>query len=1275
MRNTKIIFYKNILIKVVFSLLLVLYWFEIDASDNPGKIILNLNFSKTEKYIKTNKGRTNQNEKFTTSKPLITEDPYIKFDRLTKKNGLSSNYILDILQDKYGFLWIATIDGLNRYDGYKIKQYKHQAEDSASIADNLVTCLREDSTGNLWIGTRKGLNLYNRNNDSFETVARKNHEGDLIQINEYIRAILPDGNNILWIETVKGDLIKYNHLLKSTTTYHHKPPTMVDTYFYHDLYKDKNGILWLGGRFMGIYSFDPRAEQFYEYQSDENDGTKKRENDVSKYFHDSQDTMWLAGIDGLYALNTKTEIFTKIFPISTFSILESKNKKLWFGTGAGLYVYDLLHHSFSFMNKDDNNPNSLIHDHVNKIYIDDAQNVWIGTIDGISIYRPSKNKFRHIYHIPGDEGTPVSSNTTSLLQLNSGEIWVGTDNAGIDCMNEYFIKADSYNKSNKGKNKINSNRISVLMQDADEDVWAGQWSGRGFNIIDPVTHAVKSYSFLKNSFKADWYNDFFEDSKGNYWCGIWGSQGLYQFDKKRGIFKDQTYVEKFVFPPGPVKNLAFDGNNIWIGIQNQSVFISLNPKIKKITNYLKDNYSSYEFNQVVNIYNDHNGDVWFQTNNGVYQKQNNPYISIVPAINFPGVSSLNFNTKTPILKSNFAIDTITSNIVDRVGNTWIGTLKGLFRIRDKKVIHHYSVKSHQGLTSDTIWSMAFVPPNQLWVGTEKGLCEFDINTEKFEAFVIDPGRYLSSHLIKCIAEDENGKIWIGTTNNGLNQLDPFTQEVRQFNSNLNDDNSFWGDLVNCIFIDKTGTIWIGGYGLNKYNQDSDSFSHFTETDGLADNGVMSIQEDEDGMLWIATLNGLSMFEPADKTFQNYYEKDGLQDNEFTNAACKLKSGELLFGGKNGINVCDPSNLFINKMPPQLAITSFSVFDEQKDIDTTNSKAIELNYNENYFSFEYTALDFSNPEHIQYAYKLENADKDWISADAVNRIAKYTNIDPGNYRFRLKASNGDGTWSEKGTFLDLTIKPPFWKTTWFIILEILFLFFSIIFIIKYREKKIIEKNQFQLLEQKLLRSQMNPHFIFNSLSSIQSFIFENNPLEAGSYLSRFAELIRSILYNSREEFITIEKEIKTLQNYLDLQQLRYDKKFDYKINVDPLIQSDLIQIPPMLAQPFIENSIEHGIKHLKSSGFISISFTLMPEKNSILLIIEDNGIGIKASRKLKNEKSKNHTSLATIISNERLDIFNKGLKKKQFIMEIDDINDNDGKVNGTKVKFIIPYRKL
>jgi ligand-binding sensor domain-containing protein/anti-sigma regulatory factor (Ser/Thr protein kinase) len=1259
---------------VYFSLLVFFSFLNLPANETFDEIVINPVSPIPGIEVEVKAQKSVIKESIIPNQAIVTEDPYRKFEHLTRKNGLSSNYVLDILQDKQGFIWIATTEGLNRYDGHKIKQYKHISEDSTSLADDLVSCVTEDSEGNLWVGTQKGLNKFNRELNAFERVYFENRSGGLMPVNDYIRAILPDENNIVWVETAKGDLIKFNSLSKKSIVYHHDPPSMVNTYFYHDLYKDEHGMLWLGGRFMGIYRFDPKTEEFYKYLADENDKTKKREDDVAVYLLDSKNAMWVGGIDGLYTLNTKSGNFEKKLSVSTFTVVEDGDKRLWFGTGAGIYVYDSSDHSFTLMNKDDNNPSSLIHDHVNKIFIDRSQNVWIGTIDGISIFRPSKNKFKHIYHIPGDEQTLVSSNVTSIVQLRTGDIWVGTGNAGIDCLTERFIRKSSLNSSGSGEDKLNSNKISVLMQDSEGDLWAGQWSGRGFNIIDPNSLKTKSYSFLRNSLKADWYNDIFEDSKGNYWIGLWGAQGLFQFDKRRGVFKDRTFQLKQSFAKGPVKKLVFDGNELWIGLQKQSVFFSMDPKTEKLSSRLKDRYSFFEFNQIIDIFGGENGDVWFRTNKGIYRKYSNPYTSIKPVINMP-IAKMQNAGDLSLLTNEFKVDTLLCKIIDADNNKWIGTYKGLFKINHSKVINHFLKRDRNGLISDTIWSIAATGPDRLWIGTEKGLCKFDIQTRRFVAVEVDKKDYLSSHLVKCIAEDRDGNIWIGTTNNGLNRLDPISQKVKQFNSNLEDSLSFWGKNVNCIFVDNAGTVWIGGHGLNRYDKGSGSFKHFTIENGLTDNEVMSILEDDGGKLWIATLNGLSVFDPENESFRNYYEKDGLQDNEFSNAACKLKSGEMAFGGKNGISVCNPSGFFVNTIPPKLSITAFFVFDKQLDVNMEFTQQIELDYDENYFSFEYTALDFSNPEFVQYAYKLENADKEWIYVDAGSRIAKYTNIDPGKYRFLVKASNGDGIWNESGIFVDLVIRPPYWKTTWFIVLEVLLIVLIVVFIIRYREKKIKEKTDFQLLEQKLLRSQMNPHFIFNSLSSIQSFIFENNPLEAGSYLSRFAELIRSILYNSREEFIAVEKEVETLKNYLELQQLRYNNKFDYFLDVDPLIQADIIKIPPMLAQPFIENAIEHGIKHLKGKGFISVSFTLMPQKGSVLLLVEDNGIGIKASKKLKSKKTKSHTSLATVIANERIGVFNKGKKKKQFIMEVDEMKDVNGRVKGTKVKFIIPYREL
>ena len=201
--------------KSMIFFLLILHFLNLPAHENVDKVRSDFSSHNNGQLPEIQDNNPNHKDKLNPYQAVVTEDPYMKFDRLTKKNGLSSNYILDIFQDKFGFMWIATIKGLNRYDGHHFKQYFHAINDTVSIADDLVTCLDEDQEGNLWIGTRNGLNKYNRLNDYFETVITINEQGDTTEINDYIRAILPDENNILWIETASGDLIKYNYIQES----------------------------------------------------------------------------------------------------------------------------------------------------------------------------------------------------------------------------------------------------------------------------------------------------------------------------------------------------------------------------------------------------------------------------------------------------------------------------------------------------------------------------------------------------------------------------------------------------------------------------------------------------------------------------------------------------------------------------------------------------------------------------------------------------------------------------------------------------------------------------------------------------------------------------------------------------------------------------------------------------------------------------------------------------------------------------------------------------
>ncbi len=234
---------------------------------------------------------------------------------------------------------------------------------------------------------------------------------------------------------------------------------------------------------------------------------------------------------------------------------------------------------------------------------------------------------------------------------------------------------------------------------------------------------------------------------------------------------------------------------------------------------------------------------------------------------------------------------------------------------------------------------------------------------------------------------------------------------------------------------------------------------------------------------------------------------------------------------------------------------------------------------------------------------------------------------------------------------------------------LFLLAIIIFVLIVRQNKFRAEQRSMQLEQQLLRSQMNPHFIFNSLIAIESFIYRNEPKEAGRYLSGFARLMRLILENSREEFVPLEKELSTLENYLKLQKLRYDDAFDYSINVEDNIDSAMIEIPPMLAQPFIENAIEHGLKGLDKKGNIIINFFL--KNDDLIFEVLDNGVGFETTKNL-NHKGEGHRSLATSITQDRLKNLNKKNRNIRVMME--DMKDTDGNITGAKVTFVVPYAR-
>ncbi|MCD4747229.1 MAG: histidine kinase, partial [Bacteroidales bacterium] len=519
-----------------------------------------------------------------------------------------------------------------------------------------------------------------------------------------------------------------------------------------------------------------------------------------------------------------------------------------------------------------------------------------------------------------------------------------------------------------------------------------------------------------------------------------------------------------------------------------------------------------------------------------------------------------------------------------------------------------------------------------------------------------------------------------------------------------------------ILFDSNNRLWLGTQGgLNvSVNPYSDlSFIHFTSKHGLSSNVILGLAEDTKSNIWMSTFKGINMldkniftelienakvsydynYDPFKPLFKTYDASDGLQSNEFNQGAYfKSEGGTIYFGGPKGINYFNPDSIKHSSFVPPMIITNFKIFNNNVEIIPDGFKGkykknnvikintnyylpekityldkIILSYRENVFSFEFSSLDYTMPSKNQYAYMMVGFDKDWNYILDKN-TATYTNLDPGEYIFRVRGTNSDGKWSKDDANLIITITPPFWKTTWFIILIvisiIIILIVSVSRIIQNQKKKaIIEKERIEL-QLKTIKNQMDPHFAFNAINMIGSLIYKDDPDAAYDYFTRFARLIRSTLQDSEKISRPLHEELEFVKNFVEIQKTRFKNRFTFELNVDKNIDQN-IEIPKMILQTHVENAIKHGLMHKKEAGKLFIGIT--QENNKMLIIIKDNGIG----REKAAEHSKDSTKRGMQIIKQIFALYNK-LFDYNIDQQIIDLKDENGNAAGTKIEITIVY---
>ncbi len=783
-------------------------------------------------------------------------------------------------------------------------------------------------------------------------------------------------------------------------------------------------------------------------------------------------------------------------------ILQDNKGFMWFGTQNGLNKYD----GYTFTNYlyDSDNPASMLGSFVMEITEDSEGNLWIGTESGLNRYDRAIDGFIRYGHKINDPNSLGGDEVRAILEDSRNNLWICTINGGLnlfDRENEKFIQ---YKHDETNPNSLSSNDITAIFEDSRHNLWIGSMHG-DLDLFDRE-NGVFTHYYYKNKKLSDteiW--SIAGDSEGNIWICTYRN-GLYKMYLNNTGDYDFIHYKNDIYDISSISGNAIftvfedSKGRLWVGTENEGLNL-FDRENNRFIRYKADYYSDEGLNNnsIWSIYEDRTGNLWFGTHAGG--------INMMPKFggyfrhykNNPGdKNSLSHNSVTSFCEdarhhiwvgtdggglnlfdrkngtfinfdrenSNLSNNTVLSIFEDSRGNLWIGTWDGGLNLFDRergKFIQYTPENSN--LCSNTIFSIFEDHNGVLWVGAFfGGIGYFDRALHTFINYTPENSN-LSDDNIRVVTEDSYGNLWVAGAQ-GLNLFDREKETFTLFTHDENDKKSLTPGYVLSILESDDSTLWIGTTGgLNKFDRKNQNFIQFHIKDGLPDDAIKGIREDNTGNLWISTNKGLSMFNPETEEFKNYDVSDGLQDNEFYQCShYKSVNGELYFGGVHGFNVFNPENIIENPYIPPIVITDFRIFNKPVPIGQDSplqayigeTKEIELSYRQSVFSFEFAALNYISSKKNQYAYKLDGFDINWNNIGTRN-TATYTNIDPGEYIFRVKGSNNDGIWNEDGASVKIIITPPFWQTWWFKLVSISIIVLLVFFIFYMKLSQIRRRN--------------------------------------------------------------------------------------------------------------------------------------------------------------------------------------------------------------------------
>lgn len=981
-----------------------------------------------------------------------------------------------------------------------------------------------------------------------------------------------------------------------------------------------------------------------------------------------------------------------------YGITQDSIGYIYIATEMGMLRYDGM--EFSYYQHDPSDSTSISEGHVYSILSGGTGLIWLGKLGFIESFNPQSNTFIK-YRVPEFSGGQALEPPAirSILEDEDGNLWLG----GTYALHKFNISS----------NKLVSYRPDRLMP---RSTWGVHMIRQDKFDEDIIWMGVNSKGLLKFNKRTEEFEHMdcyltypYQDDSGLLWSGTWDkglvqlnpydrscefislaslfpeikvngsvqSSGLFQYQDKLWLAALYGLVE--INEEGILKRIFYDNQtgqlscfyedrtgNIWIGSTGGKIKI-LNPRAQHFKYF-----SLNQFEPTSHYYPSYQ----------IFDKSQNRFL--VSAFRRKKIYAIHADPEKSDLNKTIPTDFVVRGYaVDNRGDMWVAGYSELYKLDTEKDQLMKVTKSSlidAGLSDIDIWQIGTDHFGNLCILGSSGFIYYDVSKDKATPLPwpeeSDPNK--SPPFFWEYSSDTLGNIWL-THNNYICRFNPINNTFQKFNNiEPNPNHNFRSSVIT-----PDGNLWTIGNTLEIFEIKNDSLVHKEDpntSDILRGIGGVKMHVDISGRVWIFGQNGLHAIDPKNMEHRNFDLNDGLENMYFDPQQCiNLEDGSILTHGHTGILVFQPDSVWAAGQTPDVDVIIKNIRVSGIDYQSKNNlnmvSSIELKPNQDLLEIQYQALVFPKAHHAVYSYKIDGLSEDWIF-HGKNTSITLTGLSHGQYEFHVKTGMPQDHTPVKS--LGIKVNIPYYLTWWFLSLAFLGIVGLLYSIYQLRIKRIRHDEELKTefnkkiaeVELQALRAQMNPHFMFNSLNSIKSYILKAGPLEAAEYLTNFATLIRSILHNSREKQVSLQKEIDALLLYIDLEKMRFPDKFDFMYMISEGVPVEDLMIPPLILQPYVENAIWHGLLHKSEKGNLKI--TLSRSEGMVECIIRDDGIGRAKAMELKKRSARKYKSMGMGITRDRIEIHNR-MNELGISVEIIDHKDENNHPTGTSVMISFPIK--